>query len=86
MPDPENIVHQDSQITQILEYRKGSAASALFERYRISGVNQDAFVSALIGRLCVLEARCGANFERGQNTFPAPASSMDTCTTEAGVL
>lgn len=86
MPNPENIVYQDSQITQILEYHKGAAVSALFERYRVSGVNQDAFVAALIGRLCVLEARYGTNFERGQNTFLAPAANMNTCTTKAGVL
>lgn len=57
MNSPENIVYQDSQITQILEFHKGGAASALFERYRISGQNRDAFVAALIGRLCVFEAR-----------------------------
>lgn len=57
MKTPENIVHQDSQITQILEYHKGAAASALFEQYRASGTNRDAFVAALIGRLCLLEAR-----------------------------
>lgn len=57
MPNPENIVYQDSQITQILEFHKGMAAPVLFERYRISGVNQDAFVAALIGRLCMLEVR-----------------------------
>ncbi|MBP6018780.1 MAG: hypothetical protein KA735_04760 [Burkholderiaceae bacterium] len=57
MSNPENIVYQDKQITQILEYHKGAATSALFERYRISGVNQGAFVAALIGRLCVLETR-----------------------------
>lgn len=57
MSNPENIVYQDKQITQILEYHKGSAAPALFERYRISGENRDAFVAALIGRLCVLETR-----------------------------
>lgn len=57
MPNPENIVYQDSQITQILEFHKGAAAPALFERYRIAGENRDAFVAALIGRLCLLEAR-----------------------------
>lgn len=57
MTNPENIVYQDSQITQILEFHKGAAAPALFERYRIAGENRDAFVAALIGRLCVLEAR-----------------------------
>ncbi|WP_368647743.1 hypothetical protein ABRZ00_12840 [Castellaniella ginsengisoli] len=57
MPDPENIVYQDSQITQILEFHKGAAAPVLFERYRMAGANQEAFVAALIGRLCVLEGR-----------------------------
>lgn len=57
MNKPENIVYQDSQITQILEYHKGGAASELFERYRISGSNRDAFVAALIGRLCLLEVQ-----------------------------
>lgn len=57
MNGPENIVYQDSQITQILEFHKGAATSALFERYRISGSNRDAFVAALIGRLCVFETR-----------------------------
>lgn len=65
MKTSENIVHQDSQITQILEYHKGTAAPALFERYRISGTNRDAFVAALIGRLCMLEARLPGREGRG---------------------
>ena len=46
----------DTQITEILEFHKGNAAPALFERYRISGENRDDFVAALIARLCILEA------------------------------
>lgn len=64
MSTPEKIVHEDSQITQILEYHKGESAPALFERYRISGGNRDAFVAALIGRLCLLEAQ--GRIGRGQ--------------------
>jgi len=66
MTKPENIVYQDSQITQILEYHKGEAAQALFERYRISGQNRDAFVAALIGRLCLLEAQRCLSKGKGQ--------------------
>jgi hypothetical protein len=75
MPNPENIVYQDSQIAQILEFHKGAAAAALFERYRVSGENKDAFVAALIGRLCVLEAR--ANCAPTHNTPAAPAATME---------
>lgn len=47
----------DNQITEILEFHKGNAAAALFERYRIPGTNRDSFVAALVGRLCLLESR-----------------------------
>lgn len=47
----------DKQISEIIEFHKGGSAPVLFEWYRISGVNQDDFVAALIARLCVLEAR-----------------------------
>lgn len=77
MSSSENIVYQDAQITEILEYHKGNAASALFERYRISGVNKDAFVAALIGQLCITEAR--ASFERGQKASAAPTATMEPC-------
>lgn len=63
MTSPVNIVYQDLKITQILEYHKGSAAPALFEQYRVSGQNRDAFVAALIGRLCLLDTR--ERIERG---------------------
>lgn len=63
MSKPEFIVYEDSQITRIFEDHKGAAAAALFEQYRISGVNQGAFVAALIGRLCVLEVRAGTKDE-----------------------
>lgn len=56
MSNSENIVYQDAQITRIIEQHKGGAAPVLFERYRISGENRDAFVAALIGRLCLLDA------------------------------
>lgn len=78
MPGPENIGYQDTKITQILEYHKGAAAPALFERYRISGVNKDAFVAALIARLCLIEAK--ASFAPVQNTSAPPAATMDSCT------
>lgn len=57
MSSPEDVVYQDSQITEILDFHKTAAAPVLFERYRISGKNQDAFVAALIGRLCLLDTQ-----------------------------
>jgi len=57
MSSPENIVHQDKQIEQIINANHGNAVSALFERYRISGNNRDTFVAALIARLCLLEVQ-----------------------------
>lgn len=56
MSRPSAIVIQDQQIARIMA--DGQAApSALFEAYRISGENRDAFVAALIARLCVDQAR-----------------------------
>lgn len=60
---PENIVHQDKQIGLIIGSKSINTASDLFDRYRIAGSNKDAFVAALIGRLCVLEAQ--ASLKRG---------------------
>ncbi|MBD9419837.1 hypothetical protein IB259_11280 [Achromobacter sp. ACM04] len=55
MNDSGNIVVQDQAIAQILTAARGAAAPLLLERYRIAGQNQDAFVAALIMRLCVAE-------------------------------
>lgn len=57
MRDSGSIVVQDQAIAQILTAAHGGAAPLLFERYRIAGQNKDAFVAALIMRLCVAEAR-----------------------------
>lgn len=57
----ENVFYRNSQVTQVPEYHKGAAAPALFERYRISGSDRDAFVAALIGRLCLLEVQSRIN-------------------------
>lgn len=47
---------QDRQIARILAAGQATP-SALFEAYRIAGENRDAFVAALIARLCVDQAR-----------------------------
>jgi len=55
MPNPESIVREDAQITQILTTNGANAVSALFEYYRIH--RSDDFVAALVGRLCMLHAQ-----------------------------
>ena len=57
MSSPENIVYQDKQIGLIIGANPAGSAPALFERYRVSGTNKDAFVAALIARLCLLETQ-----------------------------
>ncbi|MCO7642545.1 hypothetical protein NJI34_37880 [Pseudomonas sp. S 311-6] len=64
MSTPESIVHQDGEIGSIISIHGSSSAPYLFERYRISGANRDTFVAALIGRLCVLEARAALEAQR----------------------
>jgi len=58
MACPEHIVHQDEQIERVINANHGNAVSALFERYRISD-DKDAFVAALIARLCLRESQIG---------------------------
>jgi len=57
MTSHRNVVFQDKKITEMLGSGRSSDAHDLFEYNRISGENRDAFVAALIGRLCVLETR-----------------------------
>lgn len=66
MSIPNEIVHQDERIETIIRSLGGNSAPALFESYRIAGTNRDAFVAALIGRLCVLEARTALEAKRDQ--------------------
>nr|WP_321268222.1 hypothetical protein [Alcaligenes faecalis] len=63
---PEKIVYQDQKIETIIRAHGGNSASSLFESYRIAGTNRDAFVAALIGRLCVIEARAALDAKRDQ--------------------
>ncbi|WP_156350612.1 MULTISPECIES: hypothetical protein [Achromobacter] len=66
MNNSKDIVVQDLAIVQILTASRGAAAPLLFERYRISGQGQDAFVAALIARLCMAEIRMRlSNIEEG---------------------
>jgi hypothetical protein len=51
-----SIVRYDTEIARVIESEQ-DAASMLLERYRIAGHGKDAFVAALIGRLCVDHAR-----------------------------
>lgn len=53
MTDSQEIVRQDEVIGKILDQAPGRAASLLFERYRIAGDAEEAFVAALIGRVCL---------------------------------
>lgn len=64
MSIPNEIVHQDERIETIIRSLGSNSAPALFESYRIAGTNRDAFVAALIGRLCVLEARTALDIKR----------------------
>jgi len=57
MVHPKKIVTQDKRISEFIDAGRANAASDLFEYYRILGENREAFVAALIARLCVLEAR-----------------------------
>lgn len=67
MNDSRSVVVQDREIAQILTALRGAAAPVLFERYRISGQSQDAFVAALIARLCVADTRTRfSNIEEGK--------------------
>ena len=52
----------DKKITEIINFYKGAdAAPHLFEQYRISGLQQDDFVAALIIRLCLSEVKHSIN-------------------------
>ncbi len=57
MSNSNQIVLFDKQITEILDFHKGNSASYLFERYRISRIDADSFVAALIARLCLAEIK-----------------------------
>lgn len=57
MRDPSPVVLTDAEIARVLASDQGNAAERLFKRYRIAGTGRDAFVAALIGRLCVMNAR-----------------------------
>jgi len=57
MVHPKSIVAQDKRISEFIDTGRANAVSDLFEYYRIVGENREAFVAALIARLCVLEAR-----------------------------
>ncbi|MBK1780580.1 hypothetical protein JHL22_05060 [Advenella sp. WQ 585] len=58
MSNSESITFENKKIKQIIEhYGPAKAISHLFEEYRVSGGNRDAFVAALIARMCLIESR-----------------------------
>jgi len=68
MRDPSSVVLADAEIARVLASDQGNAAERLFERYRIAGTGRDAFVTALIGRLCVENARRKASHDTHEDT------------------
>lgn len=59
MSEPSQIVLLDAEIERVLQSAQGRAASVLLDRYRCAGPQKDAFVAALIGRVCVAHQRSG---------------------------